>query len=187
MQPLRLVEMRVEGGRDAAHQEARILRQHQRRAVELDNAVGNEIAQARGRLQHFVRSRTVPRADRSEIDGKIAHDAFDNLRAQAIVALAVAAALLLHMLVATWFAHARAERRGLITAAAALVLYTGWLLFVDVFAGWRSHRWVKVIPEMIGLEPHSTVIANLGIASITVILLLVGAALLLTRPSPPEY
>ncbi len=103
------------------------------------------------------------------------------------VALAVAAALLLHMLVATWFAHARAERRGLITAAAALVLYTGWLLFVDVFAGWRSHRWVKVIPEMIGLEPHSTVIANLGIASITVILLLVGAALLLTRPAPPEY
>ena len=103
------------------------------------------------------------------------------------LALAVAATGALHLLPAAWFATSPAERRGVIPAGAALVLYAGWALFVEAFTGWRTHRWVKVIPDLIGLEPHSTLIANLGVASITAILLLVGAALLLTRPARPQF
>ncbi|KAH2818031.1 hypothetical protein KXV85_003916, partial [Aspergillus fumigatus] len=77
--------MDVEGGRDAAHQEPQICRHGERSALALDNAVGDEIAQARGGLQHRIRRKAMPIADGSEIDGEIAHDAFDDLGAQAIV------------------------------------------------------------------------------------------------------
>ena len=49
---LRSVEMRVEGRRDAADQEARVVRHRQRGVVEPDDAIGNQVLETGQRLQH---------------------------------------------------------------------------------------------------------------------------------------
>lgn len=98
------------------------------------------------------------------------------------LALAVTGTLLVYLLAATWFATPWFERRGVLPAAVGLVGYAAWMMVDDVVANWRTHPWVKVVPELLGLERYSTLVANLGTALIAVILLLVGAALLLTTP-----
>lgn len=99
-----------------------------------------------------------------------------------LLTLSVAQGLMVYLLAATWFATPRYERRGVLSAGAGMLLHTGWLMVNETVAGWRTHPWVKVVPELIGLERHSTLVANLGTAAISVILLGVGAALLVTRP-----
>jgi len=93
-----------------------------------------------------------------------------------------ATTLLVHLLAATWFATPWFERRGVVPAAAGLVLLAFWLAVDEVVADWRSHPWVQVVPEFLGLERYSALVANLGTAVLASVLLLVGAALLLTRP-----
>jgi hypothetical protein len=102
------------------------------------------------------------------------------------LALGVLGTLLVYLLAATWFATPWFERRGVLPAAAGLAVHAGWMLLDEAVANWRTHPWVKVIPELIGLERYSTLVADLGTALISVILLLVGAALLLTRPRAEE-
>lgn len=99
------------------------------------------------------------------------------------LALGVAATLLVYLLAATWFATPWYDRRGVFPALAGLVVYTGWQLVADLVASWRTHPWVQVVPRLIGLEQHSALVTELGTTLIAVVLLLVGAALLLTRPS----
>lgn len=95
---------------------------------------------------------------------------------------AIFGTLLFYLLLATWFATPSYQRRGIVSAGFGLVLYTVWPTVDGAVAGWRSHPWVQLVPESLGLAPYSWLVANLGIAAITTILLLVGAALLLTRP-----
>ena len=65
---------------------------------------------------------------------------------------------------------------------AGMGLLVLWVAVDEVVADWRSHPWVQVIPEFLGLERYSGLVANLGTALLATVLLLVGAAQLLTRP-----
>ena len=95
---------------------------------------------------------------------------------------ATSATLMVYMLAATWFATPWFERRGVLSAAAGMGLLVLWVAVDEVVADWRSHPWVQVIPEFLGLERYSGLVANLGTALLATVLLLVGAAQLLTRP-----
>ncbi|MEN0070132.1 MAG: hypothetical protein AAGC63_03890 [Propionicimonas sp.] len=95
---------------------------------------------------------------------------------------AVSGTLLVYLVAATWFATPWFERRGVLPALAGLALYVVWDGVDDIVANWRTHPWVQVVPEALGLESYSALVANLGTALIAVILLVVGGALLLTRP-----
>jgi hypothetical protein len=100
----------------------------------------------------------------------------------ALLLQGTAATLLVYLLAATWFATPWFERRGVLPAAAGLGLLAFWLAVDEVVDDWRTHPWVQVVPEFFGLERYSALVANLGTAVLASVLLLVGAALLLTRP-----
>lgn len=85
MQLLRCVEMGVEGGRDTAHQKARLVGNRKLRAVEFDDTMGDQFSQARCGFQRGLRGRSVPGANGIEVDAEIAHDALDDVRAQPVI------------------------------------------------------------------------------------------------------
>ena len=77
--------MRVERGRDAAHEKARVLCDCEAVAIQSHDAVGNQRLQTRCRFQHCPGLGAMTRADVAEIGAELAHDAFDDVGAQPVV------------------------------------------------------------------------------------------------------
>src|SRR6185295_2086697 len=84
MKRARLVQVGVERGRHAAHEETRIIRDCQPRAIQGSHTCGDQLLEARGG-EHAIRWLTVLRAYLFDVGTKIAHDAFDDLSAQSVV------------------------------------------------------------------------------------------------------